>query len=381
MTESTLDLIPPARDVKVERVAEVAIEEVVASPHQPRKAFDALVIRSLVESIAAVGVLQRPRVREVDGCYELVFGHQRVEACRQLGWSVLPVEVVSCSDLTARRMTLHENIKSARLHPIEHAEAIVKFIDATLSLEPGYDQVPGSVPAERVAAILHQLTHAPEEPGVPDPVRQFAATHEGLVRQILREMANKEPKSFLSADVSLLQLPETIITTAVEKGLKKGHARALGQLLAREPHVFDEVINKGVPVQKDEEESWIPLEKAPASAIRNLYAPLRRREFADEPREMAQDRPYIPVGIPGRSDSLEGDGLDDLPPWEDEPVTPVFGLPLAALSEAHAQLTTLADSEWAAMILESSAEASHAAQAQWKALGDLAAAIARRLGT
>lgn len=379
MTESIVDLIPPARDVKVERVADVPIDEVVASPHQPRKAFDALVIRSLVESIAAVGVLQRPRVREVAGRFELVFGHQRVEACRQLGWQTLPVEVVSCSDLTARRMTLHENIKSARLHPIEHAEAIVKFIDATLSLEAGYDQVPGAVPAERVAAILHHLSHAPDDPSVPDPIRHFAATHEALVRQILREMANKEPKGFLSADVSLLQLPETIITTAVEKGLKKGHARALGQLLAREPNMFDEVIARGVPVHKDEAESWIPLEKAPASAIRNLYAPLKRREFTDEPREMAQDRPYIPIGIPGRADGPE-DAADDLPPWEDEPLTPVFGLPLAALAEAHAQLTILSESEWVAMILESSADASHQAREQWRALGDLAAAIARRLG-
>src|SRR3712207_4138624 len=126
------------RDVRVVRTDEVPMDRVVPSPHQPRKTYDPLVIRSLVESIEAVGVLQSPRVRESEAGYELVFGHQRAEACRQLGWERLPVEVIDCSDITARRMTLHENIKSTRLHPIEHAEAIVKFLDATLNLDPDY---------------------------------------------------------------------------------------------------------------------------------------------------------------------------------------------------------------------------------------------------
>ncbi|MEB3220638.1 MAG: ParB/RepB/Spo0J family partition protein [Candidatus Sericytochromatia bacterium] len=387
MTDSLADPITPERDVQVLRVDEVPMGDVVPSPHQPRKAYDALVLASLVESIGAVGVLQRPRVREADGRYELVFGHQRAEACRQLGWERLPVEVIACSDLTARRMTLHENIKSARLHPIEHAEAIVKFLDATLSLKPGHDRVPGDVPAERIASLLHHLTHAPDEPGVPDPARAFAAEHEGLIRQVLREMANKEPKSFLNADVSLLQLPETIITTTVEKGLKKGHARALGQLLAREPNMFDEVLAKGVPVQaEDAEEAWLPLEKAPASAIRNLYQPQRRREFGDEPREGAADRRYIPIGVPGRAEAAPAAiaRLDDdeLPPWEegDDALTPVFGLPLASLAEAHAALTTLGAGEWAAMILESGADASADARRQWEAIARLAGEVKALLG-
>jgi hypothetical protein len=388
MTEGIADPISPERDVRVLRVDEVAMADVVPSPHQPRKAYDSLVLASLVESIGAVGVLQRPRVREVDGRYELVFGHQRAEACRQLGWERLPVEVVACSDLTARRMTLHENIKSARLHPIEHAEAIVRFLDATLSLKPGYERVPGEVPAERVATLLHHLTHAPDEPGVPDPARAFAAEHEPLIRQVLREMANKEPKSFLNADVSLLQLPETIITTTVEKGLKKGHARALGQLLAREPNMFDEVLAKGIPVQdEDAGESWIPLEKAPASAIRNLYQPQRRREFGDEPREGAADRRYIPIGVPGRAEATPTATArlddDELPPWEgvdDDAMTPVFGLPLASLAEAHGQLTTLGAGEWAAMILESGAEASGEARRQWEAIARLAGEVRALLG-
>ncbi len=388
MTETIQNLPNPARDVRVVRTDDIPMNQVVPSPHQPRKAYDPLVIASLVESIEAVGVLQRPRVRETEGGFELVFGHQRAEACRQLGWATLPVEVVECADITARRMTLHENIKSTRLHPIEHAEAIVKFLDATLNLDPEYERsVDGDTPAARVGAVLERLTKVPDDPSGYDPARKFAALKEELVRQILREMANKEPKSFLSADISLLQLPEHVINTTVEKGLNKGHARALGQLLAREPNMFDEVVSKGIRVHHDDgsDDAWLPLEKAPASAIRNLYAPPKKREFTDEPREMAADRRYMPIGVPGRAEAVAeatvadlGEG--DLPPWEEDPVTPIFGLPLAALAEAHSQLSTLSAGEWAAMIMESGSQASDDAKRQWEAIGRLADEVRQRLG-
>jgi ParB/RepB/Spo0J family partition protein len=110
---TTTSLAAGGSDVSFIRHDEIALSDIVPSPHQPRRAMDALVLQSLVESIQAVGVMQRPRVRELAGGFELVFGHQRVEACRMLGLDRLPVEVVACDDLTARRMTLHENIKSS----------------------------------------------------------------------------------------------------------------------------------------------------------------------------------------------------------------------------------------------------------------------------
>lgn len=379
------------RDIRVVKTAEIPMTSVLPSPNQPRKMYDPLVIKSLVESIDAVGVLQRPRVRETNGSYELIFGHQRAEACRQLGWEQLPVEVVECSDLTARRMTLHENIKSTRLHPIEHAEAIVKFLDATLSMDDGYEAaVDGQTAAERIANVLERLTIVPDDPSMPDPTRAFAASKEELIRQVLREMANKEPKGFLSADVSLLQLPDQILNTTIEKNLKKGHARALGQLLAREPNMFDDVMAHGIRVHSEDvdiDDSWMPLEKAPASAIRNLYAPPKPKKDKgdfEEPREMAADRRYMPVGIPGRAEALPEATISDLGasdlPWDEDTVTPIFGLPLASLGDAHSNLTTLSAQEWVAMILESTGSAGDDARRQWQAIGRMADEIRDQLG-
>jgi ParB family chromosome partitioning protein len=333
--------------------------------------MDPLVLSSLQESIQAVGVLQRPRVREVAGQFELVFGHQRAEACRLLGWEQLPVEVIRCSDLTARRMTLHENIKSTRLHPIEHAEAICKFIDATLSHDPGYDQLRGETSAARVHQALTLLTTVPQEPDEHASARAFVKSKEDLIRQILREMADKEPKAFLTADVSLLQLPDEVITTTIEKGLKKGHAKALGQLLAKEPEMYQEVVTRGV---RDDEGEYTPLERAPVGAIRGLYAP--KKDFKEEPREQDAYNTYIPVGVPSAKPA------EDSLPWEDddEPLAAGFSLPLSSLKDAHDALLALSAGEWAAMIQESNANAGADARRQWFAIRRMAAEVLEGLG-
>jgi ParB/RepB/Spo0J family partition protein len=357
---TTLSLAAGGSDVTFIRHDEIPLAEVVPSPHQPRRQMDALVLQSLVESIQAVGVMQRPRVREAGGRYELIFGHQRIEACRMLGIESVPVDVVACDDLTARRMTLHENIKSAALHPIEHAEAICKFLDATLSADGDYALVDGDSASARIHRVLTLLTK-PLPDGEPSPpMRDFVLRKRDLIEQVIREMANKEPKSFLSADVNLLQLPDEIIATTVEKGLKKGHARALGELLAKEPEMYHEVLDRGVRVMEDDEASWIPLERAGVGTLRGLVKP--KRVEAD-PSEMAAYQDYIPVGIPSAGPAQDTDG--DVPPWEDEPVSAMFSLPLASLADAHTTLTTLSAAEWAAMILEAPEGAKNDAKRQW----------------
>lgn len=367
-------------NVTVLRTDEVPLALVDISPYQPRKQRDMLVIGALSDSLAAVGMLHRPRVRERGERYELVFGHQRAEAARALGWESIPVEVVACDDLTARRMTLHENIKSTRLHPVEQADAIVQFVDATLGMDEAHAQLPGETPAERVAQILGMLVNPPA-PGVPpSPARAWISDREGLIRQILREMAGKEPKSFLATELSLLQLPEAVLAATLEHGLGKGQAKALGQLLEREPALFEEVLERGVRKDRKpaEEESWMPLESAPVSAIKRLYSPPNQKEFKEQPRELAAERPYIPVGLPSSRRDEGGD--DEMPPWEDDgPVGTPSLLSIATLAEAYQSLVALRPREWAAVISEADFAEGREARARWAELGQLAVAIEREL--
>lgn len=356
-----MPLTQEASAIRLVRHDDVPLAQVLPSPHQPRKQMDPLVLSALQESILAVGVMQRPRVRELEGKYELVFGHQRAEACRLLGWESLPVEVIECDDLTARRMTLHENIKSTRLHPIEHAEGICKFLDATLCADPGYSVVPGASSTERIFHLLTGLTKAPAEGEDESPVRTFALGHSEHIHQIIREMANKEPRSFLSADVSLLQLPEEILFTTIQHGLKKGHARVLGELMAKEPAMFEEVMAHGVP--SEHEGGYTPLEQAPVAAIRGLYKPpAPKKDFSAQPLELDSHQAYVPMGGPQHGVAPS----DEMPPWDDEPLAAPTALPLAALRESHNALTTMSPAEWAAMILEAAEGEKNDARRQWE---------------
>jgi hypothetical protein len=159
--------------------------------------------------------------------------------------------------------------------------------------------------------------------------------------------------------------------TTLEKGLKKGHAKALGQLLAKEPEIYQEVVTRGV---RDDEGEYTPLERAPVGAIRGLYS--TKKDFKEEPRELDAYNTYIPVGVPSRP-AEEGDAL----PWEDdEPLTTGFSLPLTSLKEAHDALLALSAGEWAAMIQESNGNAGADARRQWFAVRRMAAEVLEALG-
>lgn len=367
-----------ATQVRFVRYDDVPLSELFPSPHQPRKTMDPLVIQALVESIQAVGVMQRPRVRATRDGYELIFGHQRVEACRHLGIERMSVEVVECDDLTARRMTLHENIKSTRLHPIEHAEGICKFLDATLCNDPSYGLIEGETAEARVYRVLVLLTKAPAEGEEDAPARRWVLGQSEHITQVIREMANKEPKSFLSADVALLQLPDEILSFTVEHGLKKGHARALGDLLSKDSDMYQEVMTRGVPLRREdaEEPEWVPLDQAGVGAIRDLTR--KPRKVEPDTSEMAAYQNYIPVGVPGRAEPVLE--TSETMPWEDEAMVPMHELPLQSLSEAHAAITTLSADEWAALMRDASESARQDARRHWINIRRWAEEVMHQLG-
>ena len=66
-----------------EELREVAVELIVANPHQPRTNFDEASLLALSESIKVRGVLQPVLVRPLpDGRFELIAGERRWRAAR-----------------------------------------------------------------------------------------------------------------------------------------------------------------------------------------------------------------------------------------------------------------------------------------------------------
>ena len=106
-----------------ERVLQVSLSEVVASPMQPRKTFREDQLTELMDSIREHGVLQPLIVRKAGGKLELIAGERRFRASQKLGVETVPVIVREASDRTVLELALIENIQRADLNPVEEAEA------------------------------------------------------------------------------------------------------------------------------------------------------------------------------------------------------------------------------------------------------------------
>src|SRR3954471_8822997 len=110
-----------------ERVHQVSLTSVTASPLQPRKEFAAEALQELVDSIREHGIIQPLIVRPVDGKHELIAGERRWRAAQQVGLSQAPVIVRNASDLEVLELSLIENLQRADLNPIEEAQAYARL--------------------------------------------------------------------------------------------------------------------------------------------------------------------------------------------------------------------------------------------------------------
>ncbi len=110
-----------------QRVRDIAIGNVVASPLQPRNQFIDAPLDDLVDSIRQHGIIQPLIARLVNGKYELIAGERRWRASMRLGLTTVPVIERSASDRDVLEMALIENLQREDLNPIEEAAGYVRL--------------------------------------------------------------------------------------------------------------------------------------------------------------------------------------------------------------------------------------------------------------
>ena len=110
-----------------EKVHQVSLDDIVASPLQPRSEFAAEALQELVESIRQHGIIQPLIVRMVNGKYELIAGERRWRAAREVGLTQVPVIIREATDLDVLELSLIENLQRADLNPIEEALAYARL--------------------------------------------------------------------------------------------------------------------------------------------------------------------------------------------------------------------------------------------------------------
>lgn len=164
----------------VNQLRDIPVGEIQPNQYQPRDRFDEDALRTLSESIRALGVLQPILVRPgVDGGYELIAGERRWRAARRAGLTVVPAVVRSIEDDSSLEQALVENLHREDLNAIEEAAA--------------YQQL----------------------------INDFGLTQEQVATRVGKS------RSAIANTLRLLQLPAAIQKHLVEGELSAGHARAL----------------------------------------------------------------------------------------------------------------------------------------------------------
>jgi ParB family chromosome partitioning protein len=113
----------------LDRPEELPIASIRASV-DPLREIDEGIVTELARSIDQSGLLQPILVRPDHSCFEVVFGHHRLEACKRLHWKTIPALVQTISDEESFLTRLVENLhRNAEINPIAEAKGYLRLID------------------------------------------------------------------------------------------------------------------------------------------------------------------------------------------------------------------------------------------------------------
>jgi ParB family chromosome partitioning protein len=178
-------LIPKSVDAAVlfddqDRIQKLAVDAVVANPHQPRQHFDDDALRQLASSIEQYGILQPLVVTpHGQGRYALVAGERRWRAAQLAGLEKVPAIVRTTKELEQLEIAIVENVQRVDLSPLEQAVSIER---------------------------LHQ---------------QFNMTYDAIAKRL------GKANSTISNIIRLLELPADAQEALRHEQISEGHARAI----------------------------------------------------------------------------------------------------------------------------------------------------------
>ena len=114
-------------------MAELAIEDIVPNPQQPRSQFDEEALDELADSIRQLGVIQPITVRGRDaaGKYVIISGERRWRAARRADLKSLPAYIREADDENLHAMALVEKGAAAM---VKDSEAVERAMEEALLL-------------------------------------------------------------------------------------------------------------------------------------------------------------------------------------------------------------------------------------------------------
>lgn len=189
-------------------IREIAVDNIIPNPDQPRRDFDEESLEELAVSIRELGIVQPLTLRLADdGTHQIIAGERRWRAARRAGLTSVPAYVRTASDSEVTEMALIENIQREDLNAVEVALAFKKLID-----------------------VYH------------------------LTQERLSERLGKK-RSTVTNHLRLLKLPAEIQLGLRDRKLDMGHARAL--LSVGDPKkqlkLYQRILKEGLSVRRVEQ--------------------------------------------------------------------------------------------------------------------------------
>ena len=115
------------------QLLEVELDQIDANPWQPRTIMDPARLLELGMDILTMGLLQEPMARQVEGRYQLAFGHRRIAALRglhadELWGTTVTLKIQELTDEQMAFIALSENRAREDLTPAEEISAWAKVL-------------------------------------------------------------------------------------------------------------------------------------------------------------------------------------------------------------------------------------------------------------
>lgn len=143
-----------SQDQQVSELRQIKLDQIVADPDQPRRAFDEDGLQELAKSIREHGVVQPIIVTSYKGGYQIVAGERRFRASKIAGIDKIPALVRTLTDQHRLEISLIENLQREDLNVMETATAYLKLRDQfNLTLE----EIGKRVGGKSVSAVSNKL--------------------------------------------------------------------------------------------------------------------------------------------------------------------------------------------------------------------------------
>ena len=121
----------------MQQVHEISLEQIQASPTNPRKRFDAGKLEELAHDIREKGIVQPLLLRPLLGAlpmgdhplFEIIFGERRFRAARLAGLASAPCMVRELTDRQALEIQMIENLQRDDLDPLEEADGYQQMLE------------------------------------------------------------------------------------------------------------------------------------------------------------------------------------------------------------------------------------------------------------